>query len=76
VKQVCGEEKTLRNLALASTSSRSSDDDAIDQRFKKKTTIFSPTLVRANNNDSTPLRIPQQNAMSPTMTSNKRTDFL
>jgi hypothetical protein len=58
IKQVGSDEKTLRNLALASTSSRSSDDDAIDQRFKRKTTIFSPTVVTANNNDQTPLRIP------------------
>lgn len=67
---------TLNHIALASTSSRSSDEDAIDGKFKPKTTIFSPTMVTPHNNEHTPLRIPQQNTMSPNNTSNKRTDFL
>jgi len=59
MKKVFRDEQPIKNIALVSTSSKSSDDDAIDHRFKNKTTIFSPTVVTPNNNDSTPLRIPQ-----------------
>ena len=48
----------LKNIALASTSSRSSDQDAIDDKFKNKTTMFSPTMVTPKENELTPLRIP------------------
>lgn len=47
-----------RHLALASTSSKSDDEDAIDQRFKKKANVFSPTVVTPHNITDTPLRIP------------------
>lgn len=57
IKNRVGE--VLKNVALASTSSRSSDKDAIDDKFKTKTTMFSPTIINRMKNEDTPLRIPQ-----------------